>query len=92
MLIFLNSLQGFATDSERLLKEFKTKPETSLSRVSSDETDFTKPLNFDDDLESNLTNFVTKSEFQIFVAVTSYLCFFVIISISVTQRLAKHPF
>ena len=47
---------------EQLLKEFKSKPKKSSSSVSSDETDLNKPLNFDDDLGSNLTNFITQSE------------------------------
>ena len=76
LLIFLNSLQGFATDSERLLKEFKTKPKTSSRSVSSDETDFTKPLNFDDDLESNCSYFITQSEFKLIIAVISNSFFF----------------
>ena len=47
---------------EKLLKEFKSKPKISSSSVNSYETDLNKPLNFDDDRESTLTNFITQSK------------------------------
>ena len=59
-------LQDIVTALERIQKE----PKKSSSSVTSDERDLKKPLNFDDDFESNLTNFSTQSEFILFIALS----------------------
>ena len=67
---FLIFLHGKVTALERLHKIITSKPKTSSSSVDSDETDLYKPLNFDDDFESSLTNFSTQSEFKLFIALS----------------------
>ena len=67
---FLIYLQGKVTALEMVPKIITSKPKTSSSSVDSDETDLYKPLNFDDDFESSLTNFSTQSEFKLFIALS----------------------
>ena len=71
----MNSLQDLPSDLEKLLKKIVSKPKRSLSTTSFNETDLGKLLSVDDDLESNLTNFITQSQFPLFIFVTSYMYF-----------------